>query len=317
MQFSNCVQIEGVLYLKADFSVLCYDDKWWSFYVVFLIVGIVYILGLPIGVFFYLYSRRHKLDRPEILHSVGWMYTPYNRNAYFWEIQEIIRKMILSGGLIVLSDFTSLQLAVALMFAIFFHQIHAVWKPHATRLGYYLQHVALLAVEIVYISGLLLMLKEPVPDALLVGASGGTVFLGIAMLSLASYMAIKKFINLRRQDAKDERDEEFRKRLSKTVSDNSFIELEKHQIQLEKNEKKDGTLRDADGQQGAGWMLEDETEGRASGSTKVAPEKTGQQDTTKEEGETKGRDSGSTKVAPELGSQAKKKITSRQPTMLF
>ena len=64
-------------------------------------------------------------------------------------------------------------------------------------------------------------------------------------------------------------------------------------------------------------MLEDETEGRASGSTKVAPEKTGQQDTTKEEGETKGRDSGSTKVAPELGSQAKKKITSRQPTMLF
>ena len=85
MQFSNCVKIEGVMYLKADFSVLCYDEKWWSFYVVFLIVGVVYILGLPLGVFFYLYSRRNRLDRPEILHSVGWMYTPYNRNAYFWE----------------------------------------------------------------------------------------------------------------------------------------------------------------------------------------------------------------------------------------
>ena len=159
----------------------------------------------------------------EILDSVGWMYTPYNRNAYFWEIQEIIRKMILSGGLIVLSDFPSLQLATALIFAIFFHQIHAIWKPHATKLGYHLQHVALLAVEIVYISGLLLMLKEPVPDALLVGASGGTVFLGVAMLKcLATYGAIKKFINLRKQDAKDERDDEFRRRLSETVQNNRF-----------------------------------------------------------------------------------------------
>ena len=287
MQFSNCVKIEGVMYLKADFSVLCYDEKWWSFYVVFLIVGVVYILGLPLGVFFYLYSRRNRLDRPEILHSVGWMYTPYNRNAYFWEIQEIIRKMILSGGLIVLSDFPSLQLATALIFALFFHQIHAIWKPHATKLGYHLQHVALLAVEIVYISGLLLMLKEPVPDALLVGASGGTVFLGVAMLSLATYGAIKKFINLRKQDAKDERDDEFRRRLTETVQNNSFMELEKSQIAKE----------------------EGETKGRAIGTTKVAPE---EESPTKEEGAI-----GTTEVAPEQKSHVKAKLTSRERTMVF
>lgn len=263
MQFSNCVQVEGVMYLKADFSVLCYDEKWWSFYVVFLIVGIVYILGLPMGVFFYLYSRRNKLDRPEILDSVGWMYTPYKRNAYFWEIQEIIRKMILSGGLIVLSDFPSLQLAAALMFAIFFHQIHAIWKPHATKLGYYLQHTALLAVEIVYVSGLLLMLKEPVPDALLVGASGGTVFLGLSMLAIASYMAIKKFINLRMEDAKDERDQEFRKRLSQTVQDKGFT-----------NQKKAAVFWEGDGKEASKQDTtkeEDEMKARAGISTKVAP----------------------------------------------
>ena len=138
--------------------------------------------------------------------------------------------------LIVLSDFPSLQLAVALICAIGFHQIHALWKPHSSKLGYYLQHVALTAVELVYLSGLLLLLKEPVPDALLVGASGGTVFLGVAMLSLATYGAIKKFINLRKQDAKDERDDEFRRRLTETVQNNSFMELEKSQIAKEEGE---------------------------------------------------------------------------------
>ena len=132
-------------------------------------------------------------------------------------MQEIFRKMILSGGLIVLSDFPSLQLAAALVFAIGFHQIHAIWKPHSSRLGYYLQHVALTAVELVYLCGLLLLLKEPVPDALLVGASGGTVFCGFVMFSIAMYMAIKKFINLRVQDKKDERDETFRKNMRKLL----------------------------------------------------------------------------------------------------
>ena len=136
------------------------------------------------------------------------------------------------------------------------------------------------------------MLKEPVPDALLVGASGGTVFLGVAMLSLATYGAIKKFINLRKQDAKDERDDEFRRRLTETVQNNSFMELEKSQIAKE----------------------EGETKGRAIGTTKVAPE---EESPTKEEGETKGRAIGTTEVAPEQKSHAKAKLTSRERTMVF
>ena len=121
------------------------------------------------------------------------------------------------------------------------------------------------------------MLKEPVPDALLVGASGGTVFLGVAMLSLATYGAIKKFINLRKQDAKDERDDEFRRRLTETVQNNSFMELEKSQIAKE----------------------EGETKGRAIGTTKVAPE---EESPTKEEGAI-----GTTEVAPEQKSHVKAK----------
>jgi len=131
--------------------------------------------------------------------------------------------MILSGGLIVLSDFPSLQLAVALICAIGFHQIHALWKPHSSKLGYYLQHVALTAVELVYLSGLLLLLKEPVPDALLVGASGGTVFLGFIMMTIAMYMALKKFIGLRKQDRKDEREEQFRKNLSLKIGEHKQL----------------------------------------------------------------------------------------------
>ncbi len=225
MQFSDCVNIEGVLYLKADFSVLCYDDRWWSFYIVFLFVGAIYIIGLPIGVFVYLYRRRQRLDRPEILDSVGWMYTPYKKNCYFWEVEEIFRKMILSGGLIVLSDYPSLQLCAALSCSIFFHQLHALYKPHVTRMGYLLQHVALTAVELVYMVGMLLLLREPVPDGILVGASGGTALMGLTMLSLALWIAFKKFMKLRVEDRKDAELEALRSGpLSQVISKKTAVE---------------------------------------------------------------------------------------------
>ena len=39
---------------------------------------------------------------------------------------------------------------------------------------------------------MLLLLKEPVPDGLLFGASGGTMIFGLVALGLALYAAFKK-----------------------------------------------------------------------------------------------------------------------------
>ena len=170
-----------------------------------ILTGMIYIIGLPLGLLVWLVRHRKKLDEPEIKDSIGWMYMPYKRRAYFWEIEEIVRKMILSGGLIFLGQMPSVQLCVAMSFAILFHQLHSLWKPNANQIIYYVQHVALGAVELVYICGMLLLLKEPVPDGSLFGASGGTVIFGLVALGLALYAAFKKFVVLRKEDLEYEK----------------------------------------------------------------------------------------------------------------
>ena len=69
-----------------------------------------------------------------------------------------------------------------------------------------------------YICGMLLLLKEPVPDGLLFGASGGTVLFGLVALMLALYAAFKKFVVLRKEDLEYEKNLDFQKNLKRRVS---------------------------------------------------------------------------------------------------
>ncbi len=214
----------------------------------------------PLGLLIWLVRHRKKLDQQEIKDSIGWMYMPYTREAYFWEIEEIIRKMILSGGLIFLGQMPSLQLSVAMGLSIGFHQMHSIWRPHASKMIYFIQHICLSAVELVYITGMLLMLNEPVPEGLLFGASSGTVGLGFCGFSLALYTAFKKFVVLRKEDREYEKAESFRKNLKSHIEkleDEYGIE---HIDHVELSESENNKIRE---------LIKNETETRSS--TKVAP----------------------------------------------
>ena len=149
--------------------------------------------------------------------------------------------MILSGGLILLGDYPALQLCVAVVSAITFHQLHALWKPHYNRLAYYLQHAALTAVEIVYLVGMLLLLKEPVPDGILFGASGGTVGLGALMLCLAIYITFTKFIKLRKEDIALEKDYEFQEKLKAELRSGRLVDDVRQEVALENEEPRPST----------------------------------------------------------------------------
>ena len=150
----------------------------------------------------------------------------------------------------------SVQLCVAMSFAILFHQLHSLWKPNANQIIYYVQHVALGAVELVYICGMLLLLKEPVPDGLLFGASGGTMIFGLVALGLALYAAFKKFVVLRKEDLEYEKNLNFRQNLKRRVS----------QLEEEKATEKNAEILDV--------ALGDKNEASSSNSgagTKVRP----------------------------------------------
>ena len=82
MQFFRCHTIEGVSYLMADYSLVCYDSAWTAQLVPTLLVLFCFTLGLPCGVVGLLWTKRHRLSDPDVTATLGMLYSPYRQDMY-------------------------------------------------------------------------------------------------------------------------------------------------------------------------------------------------------------------------------------------
>ena len=79
-------------------------------------MGIVYIAGLPIVVFSLLYRRRKQLygdpgDAVVEANRVayGFLYEVYGPTAWWWEVEELVRKLLLSAVVVLFESGSPLQ----------------------------------------------------------------------------------------------------------------------------------------------------------------------------------------------------------------
>jgi hypothetical protein len=81
-----------------------------------LIIGVVYVVGLPATVFIILYRRRHKLfgdpKDPFVAttrSTFGFLYEVYGPTAWWWEVEELVRKLLLSAVVVLIEPGSPLQ----------------------------------------------------------------------------------------------------------------------------------------------------------------------------------------------------------------
>ena len=93
MEFFRCRTIDGETYLMADYSVECYDAKWFAYLPLVLFVLVGFALGTPAAIFFVLRQRRDTLydvdgkvnEGPlDILHGI------YRPHAYYFETVQMV-----------------------------------------------------------------------------------------------------------------------------------------------------------------------------------------------------------------------------------
>ena len=88
-----------------------------------IVMGVVYILGLPLGVFIMLYRRRRKLFGSAAADPVvaatqatyGFLYLGYGPSAWWWEVEELVRKLLLSAVVVLFESGSPLQVCVETM----------------------------------------------------------------------------------------------------------------------------------------------------------------------------------------------------------
>ena len=95
-QYFDCNNLAGRRLLRADYDIDCDSDRYLAFMPAVLIVLLGFTIALPGFISFYLWRHRTELYSTSIYQTIGWLYDPFVRGAEFWQVHDLLMKMILT-----------------------------------------------------------------------------------------------------------------------------------------------------------------------------------------------------------------------------
>ena len=99
-QFFDCNHIAGRSLLRADYNVNCNSKNYYTFLPLVIIVLMLFVAALPGTISLYLWKNRKHLYSTTVYQKIGWLYDPFVRGAEFWQVHDLMVKMVLTGMLI-------------------------------------------------------------------------------------------------------------------------------------------------------------------------------------------------------------------------
>jgi len=117
----DCQEVQGAWYLSADFTVKCFEAEWRAYVAIGVLGIVVYTIGIPLVLFVLLRRNRahlyadgcpeDELSRHAIVQKkLGAVYKDYEPHSYYFDLVDLLRRLLLTGGLIVLGDASNVQI---------------------------------------------------------------------------------------------------------------------------------------------------------------------------------------------------------------
>ena len=132
MEFFRCRTIDGVPYLMADYSLVCYDSTWYLFISVIVMVLVLFSFGTPCVIAYVLYARQKALYDDEgkaVPQPLDVLYAIYQPKAYWYESVQMVFKLALWSTLVFFEHGTEMQLAAGLVVNVLQLCVHLEIKP--------------------------------------------------------------------------------------------------------------------------------------------------------------------------------------------
>jgi len=137
----------------------------------FAVLGFVmlsYVVGFPLVTLFLLWKYHPKeaqnnfpdQEGNEVQAALSFLYENYSPNCWFWEVLELVRKIILTSVLILIGSESRTNLGVASIMSGLYTVLFASYKPISDSFEYWLQVASLLATCANMNIGLLLKIPE-------------------------------------------------------------------------------------------------------------------------------------------------------------
>eukprot|EP00942_MAST-04A_sp_MAST-4A-sp1_P012240 g12240.t1 len=135
----KCRKIDNDYYLTSDYSMKCYTEDWWSYAGVAIFCMIIYVVGIPLVQFIILLRNRHHLHEESALDheshrltkkKFGSIYENYIEECYYYDLLDLLRRLILTGGLILVGEHSVIQILLGILTSMFWLLIVAIKFPY-------------------------------------------------------------------------------------------------------------------------------------------------------------------------------------------
>ena len=134
------VLADGKNYLRADYRIECDSSTHKAFQVYAGFMVVIYTAGIPILYGVLLFIDRKVLKQDEAgredtsrITSTSTLWQPYKPSAFFYEIIECGRRVMLAGVVVFIYPNSAAQIAITLMMAVVFALVSEALAPYASR----------------------------------------------------------------------------------------------------------------------------------------------------------------------------------------
>ena len=123
----KCQKIEETWYLTADYTVKCRTEEWNVYAAIAGVCITVYVIGLPALQLYILLKNRVNLHREScenpqtqrrLEKEFGSIYSHYKPHAFYFDVVDLLRRLVLTGGLIMMGEESVAQLFLGVVVCI-------------------------------------------------------------------------------------------------------------------------------------------------------------------------------------------------------
>ena len=163
----KCRKIDQHFYLTADYSLMCYEGRWWNYGGVAIAGMLLYVVGIPIVQFIILWKNRAHLYEDtsldekahrQVKKQYGSLYLHFKEDCYYYELVNMFRKLMMTGGLILLGGQSTVQGLLGILVCALWLLLVAIKFPYAVYWDNMLEIALSFGLMITLLSGLALEL---------------------------------------------------------------------------------------------------------------------------------------------------------------
>ena len=119
-------------FLISDLSIECYDTTWYAMLPLVLVVIVGFSLGLPLGIVYFLWRRKHRLEEEKIVKLFGILYKPYKARFFYFESVMMGFKLLLLVALVFSEPDSQSQHASIMLVSVIELLVHARLQPFSS-----------------------------------------------------------------------------------------------------------------------------------------------------------------------------------------